>query len=77
MLLAVVLVIIIIDRCRPPCRCSSSYSPEESNNPKSFGCGYFLATSKAAKNQVISSTGAATMTGNSRVIEESEEYPRV
>ena len=33
MLLAVVLVIIIMDRCR----CSSSCSPEESNNPKSFG----------------------------------------
>jgi len=37
MLLAVVLVIIIMDRCRPRCRCSSSCSPEESNNPKSFG----------------------------------------
>lgn len=37
MLLAVVLVIIIMDRCRPRRRGFSSCSPEESNNPKSFG----------------------------------------
>jgi len=36
-----------------------------------------LATIKPAKNQVILSNGAAAMTGNSRVIEESEGYPRV
>jgi len=34
MLLAVVLVIIIMDRCRPRCRCSSSCSPEERATPK-------------------------------------------
>ena len=45
--------------------------------PYLFGCGYFLATIKPAKNQVILSNGAAAMTGNSWVIEESEGYPRV
>ena len=44
---------------------------------KGLGCGYFLATMKPAKNQVILSNGAAAMTGNSRVIEVNEEYPRV
>jgi len=45
--------------------------------PYLFGCGYFLATIKPAKNQVILNNGGAAMTGNSRVIEESEGYPRV
>src|SRR5438046_3845562 len=39
------------------------------------GCGYFLATRKAAKNQVILGVAAAEMAGNSRVIEVREEYP--
>jgi hypothetical protein len=43
----------------------------------SIGCGYFLATRKALRNQVIFSNVAAGMSGNSRVIEKSEEYPRV
>jgi len=42
-----------------------------------FGCGYFLATGKAAKNQVIVGVAAAEMAGNSRVIEVREEYPPV
>jgi len=41
------------------------------------GCGYFLATRKAAKNQVILGAATAKMTGNSRVIEVREEYPPV
>ena len=44
---------------------------------KRFGCGYFLATRKAAKNQVILGVAAAEMAGNSRVIEVREEYPLV
>src|SRR5438876_60980 len=40
---------------------------------KWFGCGYFLATRKAAKNQVILGVAAAEMAGNSRVIEENAE----
>ncbi len=44
---------------------------------KRFGCGYFLATRKAAKNQVILGVAAAEMAGNSRVIEENAEYPLV
>src|SRR6184192_1775573 len=46
-------------------------------HPYSFGCGYFLATRKAAKNQVILGVATAKMTGNSRVIEVREEYPPV
>lgn len=46
-------------------------------SPKQIGCGYFLATRKAPKNQVILDVAAAEMTGNSRVIEERKEYPRV
>ena len=42
-----------------------------------LGCGYFLATMKPAKNQVILSNGVVVMTGNSRVIEANEEHPRV
>ncbi len=44
---------------------------------KELGCGYFLATRKAAKNQVILGVAAAEMAGNSRVIEENAEYPLV
>jgi len=44
---------------------------------KLTGCGYFLATRKAAKNQVILGVAAAEMAGNSRVIEVREEYPLV
>ena len=44
---------------------------------KYFGCGYFLATRKAAENQVILGVAAAEMAGNSRVIEVREEYPLV
>ena len=36
-----------------------------------------MATRKAPKNQVILDVAAAEMTGNSRVIEERKEYPRV
>ena len=44
---------------------------------KRIGCGYFLATRKAAKNQVILGVATAEMAGNSRVIEVREEYPLV
>jgi len=49
----------------------------ETSTVNCFGCGYFLATRKAAKNQVILGVATAKMTGNSRVIEVREEYPPV
>jgi hypothetical protein len=51
---------------------SWSYGP-----PKDKGCGYFLATRKGAKSQVILSNITVAMIESSRVIEGSVEYPRV
>ena len=53
--------------------------PDRSLQPNwnGLGCGYFLATGKAAKNQVIVGVAAAETAGNSRVIGVREEYPLV
>jgi hypothetical protein len=42
-----------------------------------FGCGYFLATRKALKNQVILHNVALGMVGKSGVIEARTRYPQV
>jgi hypothetical protein len=39
-----------------------------SPDTKGIGCGYFLATRKAPKNQLILGVAAAKATGNTRVI---------
>jgi hypothetical protein len=44
---------------------------------KSYGCGYFLATVKPPKNQVILNDRAPTMVAKWGVIGKREEYPRV
>jgi hypothetical protein len=58
------------------CYCSRTGTALDTDT-KFHGCGYFLATRKAAKNQVILGVAAAEMVGNSRVIEVREEYPLV
>jgi hypothetical protein len=55
----------------------SRRNKRRSTKSKCFGCGYFLATIKALKKQVILQNVAEAMSGKCRVIERKTRYPRL